>query len=255
MPLARFAVAILAAVLSVAGASDDRIVWEKGDAALTKAAVTGRPVLWYFVTNQLTKDNAAGLMTAEALAGAEKALSNPVILKRRDLFLWVRGDQTLANRFKVTGAPAVIFTDSDGDVIHKASIPTPEALFDAMMAVHKEKFVNVPISWGDVVRTGPIKKKLLVVGFDGEKADGLTVLEDKTLVKFHARCEFVKLPYQKDGEQAKRWGVTQTPAILICDPAEQVLERLAGKKQPMEVKVGLLKALRKVDDPNRAAGR
>lgn len=247
MPQTRFAVALFIAFLSVAGASDDRIVWEKADAALTKAAAAGRPVLWYFVTNQLSKD--AMLPTVDALGGAEKSLTNPVILKRRDLFLWVRGDQTLANKFKVQGAPMVLFTDGDGDIIHRASIPTPEALFEAMMAVHKEKYVNAPISWGDVVRTGPIQKKLLVVGFEGEKGDGLAVLEDKTLVKYHARCEFVKLPFQKDGEDAKRWGVTQTPSVLICDPAERVLDRLVGKKQPPDIKAGLLRALKKLDSP------
>jgi hypothetical protein len=254
MPSLRTAIAVSIALLSLAGASDDRIVWEKADQALTKSAATGRPVIWYFVTNQLSKD-AGALPMVESLSGAEKALSNPVILKRRDLFLWVRGDQALATKLKIQGAPMVLFTDSDGDVIHKASIPTPEALFDAMMSVQKEKYVNAPISWGDIVRTGPIKKRLLVVAFDDEKSDGLSALEDRSVVKYHSKCEFVKLTYQKDSDEAKKWGVTQTPAILICDPAEHVLERLVGKKLPLEVKASLQKALRKLDDPSHAPGK
>ena len=89
----------------------------------------------------------------------------------------------------------------------------------------------------------------------GPLTAGLKVLEDRTLVKYHANCEFVKLPYEKDGEAAKKWGVTQVPAILVCDPMERVLERLAGKKQPIEVKAAILKAVHKADEQDRASRR
>jgi hypothetical protein len=240
------------ALITAAFASDDKITWEKPDAALSKATATGKPVLWYFINNQMTKDSpAAALPQVEALGKLDGAFTNSVILKRKDNFIWVRGDQTLANRFKIQNAPMVLFTDGDGEAIHKAPVANPETLFDAMEKVHKEKYVNVPIKWGDVVRTGPITKRLLVVGFDDEKGEALKVLEDRTLVKYHANCEFVKLPFQKDGEAAKKWGVKEVPAILVCDPMERVLEKLAGKKQPLEVKGAILKAFRKADDSNR----
>ena len=241
------------ALLSLAGTSDDRIIWEKPDAALGRAAATGKPVLWYFINNLLTKE--AAMPQVEDLGKLDQAFSNPVILRRRDHFIWVRGDQTLANKFKVQGAPLVIFTDADGDVIHRAPVNNPETLFAAMTTVQKDKYVNVPISWGGVVRTGPIQKRLLIVAFDGEKADGLAALEDRTLVKYHARCEFVKLPYQKDGEDAKKWEVKETPTLLVCDAAEHVLEKLVGKKQPIEIKVVLQKALKKLDDAGRSRAK
>src|SRR5438045_7527767 len=99
------------AFLSLAGSSDDKILWEKADAALGRAAATGRPVLWYFINNQFSKTMA--MPVVEDLGKLDQVFSNPVILKRRDLFIWVRGDQTLANKFKVQGAPMVIFTDAD----------------------------------------------------------------------------------------------------------------------------------------------
>src|SRR5207249_5732582 len=127
------------------------------------------------VNNQFSKDATAAASTipqADGGGALDKAFTNPVVLKKKDQFIWVRGDQTLANKFKVQGAPLAIFTDGDGEVIYKAPVTNPETLFDAMQKVQKEKYVNVPVKWGDVVRTGPIKKKLLVVGFDDEHGEG-----------------------------------------------------------------------------------
>jgi hypothetical protein len=242
------------AILSLVGASDDKITWERADQALAKATASGKPVLWYFVNNQFSKDASAGLATLTATDSnkLDQAFTNPVILRRKDHFVWVRADQTISNKFKVQNAPLVIFTDGDGEVIHKASVTNPETLFAAMQTVVKEKYVDVPVKWGDVVRTGPIKKKILIVGFDDEKGEGLKVLEDRTLAKYQTNCEFVKLPYQKDGEEAKRWSITQVPAIVVCDPMEHVLERLTGKKQPLEVKSAIVKAFHKVDESDHA---
>ncbi len=230
-------------------AADDKIPWDKAEAAFAAAAATGKPVVWYFVVNQFSKD---GLPPPVAsIDAADKAFANPVIVKRRDPFLWVRGDQTRANAFKVQGAPAIVITDADGDVLLRATIATPENLFDAMQTTLKEKYVDAPVAWGDVVRTGPIQKKLLLIGFDSDKGDALKSLEDKTLVKYHKNCEFVKLPYEKGGETAKKWAVDKAPTIVICDASERILEKVSGKIAPCHLKAAILKAMAKVDDPRR----
>ena len=234
-------------------ASDDKIAWEKADTALATASAQGKPVLWYFSTNQFVKNAVPPVVTD--IGQADLAFTNPVIVKKQKSFVWVRGDQALANRFKVQGAPMVLFTDGDGHVLHRAPLNSPEALYDAMNEVLLKKFVNQPVAWGDVVRTGPITKKLLVVGFEGEKGETLKVLEDRILVKYHANCEFVKLPFKKDSETARKWGVTQAPAIVVCDPAERVLEKVAGETSPAEVKAALVRALKKVDEPGRSGRR
>jgi len=226
-------------------AADDKIVWDKADGALARAAETGKPVIWYFTVNQFSKDGVPP--TVEAIDAANKAFLNPVIVKRRDPFLWVRGDQSRATALKVAGAPAIVITDADGDVLLRATIATPENLYDAMQSVLKEKYVDAPVTWGDVVRSGPIKKKLLVLGFDGESGDELKSLEDKTLVKYHKNCEFVKLPYEKGGELAKKWTVDKAPTIVICDASEKVLERLSGRLAPCQIKLALMKAIAKLE--------
>jgi thioredoxin-related protein len=227
-------------------AADDKITWEHVDGVLAKSAAMGKPVIWYFVNNQFSKDAPAVAIATDA---ADKAFANPVIVKRRESFLWVRGDQTKATAFKVQGAPGIVVTDSDGDVLLRASIASPENLFDAMQKVLKEKWVDTPVKWGDVVRSGPIRTRLLVIGFDDEQGDALKSMEDKTLVKYHKNCEFVKLPYEKGGEVAKKWGVEKTPSIVICDAGERVLERVMGKLDPNHIKVGIQKAMAKLDAP------
>jgi hypothetical protein len=238
------------AAAGILGASDGKIVWDKAEVALAKARAAGKPVLWYFVNDQFVKGATPPLLTS--IATADQAFTHDSVVKRKDLFIWVRGDQQLANQFKIKGAPMAVITDPDGDVIHRAPFVDAEGLLTAMIAVLKEKFVNAPISWGSVVRTGPITKRLLVVGFDGPKGEGLKALEDKTLVKYHKQCEFVKLDGSKDPEAAKRWGVKELPAILICDAMEQVLERLQGPKSPAEVRSAILKSLKKLDDGGRS---
>jgi hypothetical protein len=114
-----------------------------------------------------------------------------------------------------------------------------------------KKYADTPVAWGEDAAGAPADK-LLVVGFDNEKGDGLKALEDKTLVKFHARCTFVKLPYEKGSETTKRWGVVMTPTIVLCDPsqpdpAKRPFEKVLGKKSPRQLKPPLLRALKKLD--------
>ena len=238
-------VGLLSMVVAAEG-RDEKMPWDKADNVLVKSAATGKPVIWFFLNNQFNKD-APATITLDGIDKAEKSFNNPVILKRKDPFLWVRGDQTLANSFKVTGAPMIVVTDSDGDVIYKAPVASPENLYDAMNLVLKEKWIDVPVTWGDMVRTGPITKKLLIVGFDCDKGEALKSLGDKTLVKYHKNCEFVKLPYEKNGEAARKWSVDRNPAVVICDPEEHILEKVTGKVSAMNVKIAIGRALAKLE--------
>jgi len=236
---------LLSMVVAAEG-RDEKMTWDKADSVLVKSAATGKPVIWFFQNNQFNKD-APATITLDGIDKAEKSFNNPVILKRKDPFLWVRGDQTLANSFKITGAPMILITDSDGDVIHKCPLASPENLYDAMNLVLKEKYIDKPITWGDMVRTGSITKKLLIVGFDCDKGEALKSLEDKTLVKYHKNCEFVKLKFEKNSETSRKWTVDRNPAVVICDDEERVLEKVTGKVSPVALKVAIARALAKLE--------
>lgn len=149
------------------------------------------------------------------------------------------------------GAPLVVITDPDGEEILRSSIMDGEAQLAAAWEAALKKYASRPISWKDSAVSD--SKKLLVVTFDDGKGEAAKALEDRMLVKLHDRCEFVKLAYEKEGENAKKWNVAQAPTIVLCDssrenPERNPIEKLAGKKSPASIKAALLRALRKVED-------
>jgi hypothetical protein len=149
--------------------------------------------------------------------------------------------------------PCILVTDPDGDEIVRASFMNEAGVVRALDEALK-KYADTPVSWGSDTKSAAAGK-LLVVGFDDEK-EALKILNDKTLVKFHDRCTFVKLPYEKGSETAKLWNVMMTPTIILCDPSKedpskQSIERLSGKKTARELKSAILRALKKVEDTKK----
>ena len=182
---------------------------------------------------------------------ADSSFATESSVKKSAQFVCARGSQKQANQYHVKGAPMVLFTDSDGDELHRASFTDEAALASAMDAALK-KYQNKPVSWKGEVATSSGSKRLLVVGFDDETGEALKVLEDKSIVKYHDRCDFVKLPAVKDGEAAKKWGVSAFPAIVLSDAAQESpekapYEKLTGKKSAAAVKAAIQKALARLD--------
>src|SRR5688572_27154295 len=101
--------------LAAAVEAQEKVAWDKPDAALVKAQMSGKPIVWFFVNSEFTKDS--GLVAGATTGTADLAFNHESVVKRRDKFLWVRGDQTLANRMKIRGAPMVRITDPEGDTI------------------------------------------------------------------------------------------------------------------------------------------
>lgn len=153
-------------------------------------------------------------------------------------FVCVRGTQKFANHFKIKAVPMVLFTDADGDEIHRAGFGDAAGL-DRAMTDALAKFQDKAVAWKPEAAGGA---KLLVLGFDDEAGAGLKALEDRSLVKLHASCEFVK------PASGAPWGVTTAPAILLCDPStpDKPLERLVGKKSPAVLKAAIQRALHKL---------
>ncbi len=170
----------------------------------------------------------------------------------------MRGNNKAADQYKIDRVPTLLITDADGDEICRG-LAANEATIARVLDAALDKYKDTPVTWGGDPAGAPAGK-LLVIGFDSEKEDGLKAFEDKTLVKFHDRCTFVKLPYEKGSETAKAWGVSMTPTIVLCDPskdvpAKQPIEKLNGKKSPRDLKMALLRALRKIDAGQKTAAK
>src|SRR5688572_21669665 len=226
--------------------AQEKVAWDKPEAALAKAQLTGRPIVFFFVNNEFNKDAAAALPTTTGTA--DLAFNHESVVKRRDKFLWVRGDQTLANRMKIRGAPMVRITDPEGDTIVDSPINGPEPLLAAMIGVLKDKYVDKPVQWGSIVRTGPIKTSFLVVAFDAPGGEALKLWEDRSLVKYHKMCDFVRLEAAKGSDIARKWGVTDFPAFVICDAQEKVLEKVSKKTlDTLDLRAAMTKAWKKLE--------
>jgi hypothetical protein len=142
----------------------------------------------------------------------------------------------------------VRITDPEGDTITDAPINGPEPLLVAMIGVLKDKYIDKPVKWGSIVRTGPIKTSFLVVAFDGPDGEALKLWEDRSLVKYHKMCDFVRLEAAKGSDIAKKWGVSEFPAFVICDSQEKVLEKVSKKNvDACDLRVSMTKAWRKLE--------
>ena len=72
------------------------------------------------------------------------------------------------------------------------------------------------------------------------------------LAKHHAKCRFVRYPYEKGSDLVRKWRVYKAPTILICDassdtPEKRPFAKIQGKKSPASIRMEILKALAKLE--------
>jgi hypothetical protein len=222
------------------------IGWLKLDQAKAIASHTNKLILVYVAC-----DPKSG--SAPCSGGAvERVFADAAIARRQEEFYFVRiCEKKTAQLVKATRGPEAIVLDADGDEIYRSTftdVPTLEQVMGAAQA----RLMSREVHWAGEIPLSPGGKQLLIVGFDDEKNETLKAFEDKLLVKYHDRLEFVRYSARKDSEPAKKWGVTQGPAIFICDaakenPEKNALEKLTGKKTPAQLKSAIQKALIRVE--------
>ena len=169
--------------------------------------------------------------------------------KRANDFIFVKGTQKLANQFNIKGSPAALVVDPDGAELARGPLAAGEPALTALLDKANAKYAPKAVDWASDVSTS--SKPLLVVGFETE-GDTLKGFEDRMLAKYHDKMTFVKLPYEKNSELAKKWQVSTLPSVYICDaskeaPEKAVLEKLTGAKKPVALKLAVQKALFKVE--------
>ena len=171
------------------------------------------------------------------------------MVKKANDFIFVKGTQKLANQFGIKGSPAALVVDGDGAELARGPLASGEGALLAVLDKASAAYASKPISWASEV--APAGKKLVIVGFENE-GDTLQGFEDRMLAKYHDKVAFVKLPYEKNSDLAKKWGVATLPSIYICDaskeaPEKAILEKLTGAKKPVALKVAVQRALFKVE--------
>jgi hypothetical protein len=156
-----------------------------------------------------------------------------------------------AQLLRATKPPEAIILDADGDEIFRSGFSDAGTL-DVALSAALARYGAREIRWASEIPASAGGKPLLIVGFDDDKGESLKAFEDRLLVKYHDRIEFVKFPVRRDSEAAKKWGVSQAPAFFICDaakenPEKNTLEKLTGKKSPAALKSAIQKAFQKLE--------
>ncbi|MBV8879139.1 MAG: hypothetical protein JO332_04150 [Planctomycetaceae bacterium] len=238
--------ALMIASLCAGLAPQQDIGWLKLDQAKAIASHTNKLILVY-----VSCDPRSGSAPCSG-GSAERIFGEAPISKRQEDFHFVRVcEKKTAQLVHASKSPEAIILDPDGDEVYRSGF-ADAATLDQALAAALQRYGSREIRWGSDVAPSPAGKALLVVGFDDEKGEALKPFEDRLLVKFHDRMEFVKYPFRKDSEHARKWGVSQGPAIFICDaskesPEKNALEKLTGKKSPAALKAAVQKALLKLE--------
>ena len=220
--------------------------WLKLDQAKAIASHTNKLILVI-----VTCDPRSGTLPCNG-GSVERVFGEAAIAKRQEEFHFVRiCEKKTAQLLRATKPPEAIILDADGDEIYRSGF-TDAATLDQALSSALLRYSSREIHWATEIPTNPGGKALLVVGFDDEKGESLKAFEDRLLVKYHDRIEFVKYTARKDPEAAKKWGVAQGPAFFICDaakdsPEKNTLEKLSGKKSPAALKSAIQKAFQKVE--------
>ena len=229
-----------------ANGGTQEIPWLKLDQAKAVGATTGKLILVYVAC-----DPNSGAARCSGGAG-DRSFADPAILKRLDDFHFVRVcERKTAQSVGATRAPEVIFMDAEGDEFHRSGFSDGASL-DKAMGVALQKSSPRAAPWATELPAAPSGKPLLIVAFDDERGESLKGFEDRLLVKYHDRFEYVRFTLKKEPEAAKKWGATLAPSVFICDnskdaPEKNVLEKFSGKKPPAAIKAALLKALAKIE--------
>src|SRR5579862_5801906 len=222
------------------------IGWLKLDQAKAIAAHTNKLILVVVAC-----DPRSGSAPCSGMA-VERVFGEAAITKRQAEFHFVRVcEKKTAQLLKATKPPEAIILDADGDEIYRSGFSDAATLEQAMAAA-LQRASSREIHWASEVPVSAGGKSLLVVAFDDEKGESLKAFEDRTLVKFHDRIDFVRFAARKDSEAVRKWGVVQAPAFFLCDagkesPEKNPLEKLTGKKTPAALKSAIQKALLRID--------
>jgi len=236
--------------LTKAGGPQQGITWLKLDDARSLAGKTGKLVLVYVACDPKTGSTSCGTEKADRAFG-----DGLIVPRRKDAFHYVRlCCRKTAESLKATTAPEAIFIDGDGLEYHRAVFADAKSL-DRAMTEASEKYAPRAISWapydGKLPASSDEAKRLVVLAFvdnGKESVEALKALEDRRVVKLHERLSFVRARVRLDSEEAKRWGVTQLPTLLLVDPAKgETLEKQSGRKDAGEVKALLLRGFSKLD--------
>lgn len=167
-----------------------------------------------------------------------------------------KGGEEIFDKHKVERMPTILFLDPDGKKVDEfVGVKPPEELEPLLKSV-TEKFGRKPRFHKEydqaLDRAKAESKPLALFFFDAKQAsvDYAKALDDKSLEELFEKIVFVKVEVKKDSAEAKRYGVTAPPVIVVANPTSEKPEsnpirKVYGKKAAKDIKRDLEEALKR----------
>lgn len=249
------AVLVVLALAPSLRADDEQVKWIKLDEARAKSAATGKPVLVFCMTDLL--------VDGPATKGLDRAFASECVRTQREEFLFVKcTDMTTVRAVKATSKCELIIYDPDGDELTRTVVKSAQEIAAAMKDT-LTRYASHGIQWNlnsPPAPSGSSEGKQMVVVLFGNDSDecaaAIRSLEDRRVAKYHAKCVFVRIPYQKDSPEVKAWNVVSAPTLLIMDSVKEfgpksVVERSSERKNPREMKSFLARGVSAIEKARR----
>ena len=246
--------AVVAAILVAAApaSAQNYVKWKKFEKSFAEAAAADKPVLVY--CGSIVKDG-----TTKDLGPVNRAWDGDKVRAKAGKFIFTRvtSTRTLA-QIRPKSKGEVVFLEPDGTEIHRVVVSNEEDILSAMSNA-LAKYSPREIEWQDwtaeLAAEAKTQKKLIVLAFYADSAKStalLKLLEAASIVKYHERCLFLRIPYSKTSEQAKLWGVRAAPTILAVNPFKKqgrraAIQNLTGTRKLPHVKLFMTKAFRSLE--------
>jgi hypothetical protein len=241
-PVAR----IFLAALLLGAAPTQAQDWLKFEPAKALSLQTGKLVLVYVACDPQT-----GMSRSCGSAGPDKAFQDVSLGKRLEEFYLVRVcDKKTAQELKATKALEAIVVDGEGDEVHRGSFADAKGL-DQVLSAALQRYAPREIAWSVPGKSGEGEKRPALMAFVDERRDStelLKTLEDRTLAKQQDRWTYLKIPFKRDSEEAKRWGVSQAPTLVFADAErKEAAERLSGRRAARDLRQAFARATARLE--------
>ena len=171
-------------------------------------------------------------------------------------------DNKTAKRINAKNPPELIFFDPDGQEIHRGSASSQSNVENSFRgALNKYRDQEIPWASGSFdenARDTQSDKLVAMIFVDDKKPSKkfLMAIEDRWLAQYQKRIVFILTKYDKKSDLCREWKVITAPTMLLVNPKEsnarkRILGKTIAKKDVRNLRMAILKALKKLDKLNK----
>lgn len=240
--------ALVAALLAGNGPEQQGVSWMRLEQARVVAAKAGRGIVALVAC-----DPKSGMVSCGRSTGTEKVFADPALERWKEKFVFARvSDKRGAEELKATRSLELLFLAADGDEVHRGVFSDLACLEKDLAAAAKRTTPRAPdwatVDFGKPAPEGAKPVVLFLTDDRKDSQDALKSLESAEMAPLHEKVVFVRHAWKKDSEEAKKYGATQAPTVVVLDPeSREPLDKAVGRKSARELKALIQRALSRVE--------